>query len=124
MDLRRSFSHPDLLVSENGDVFYAKDKRRINKIKHHATSLRGYIVSYRAGNKTRSVSIAMLVYELYIKGEKMAPSDYVDFIDGNEFNCSASNLYSAIPRRNRKQSYFSTDEKYDAYLNGLDELYC
>jgi PDZ domain-containing secreted protein len=128
MNLRQSISHPELLIGEDGEVY--KNGQRLNQIQMHASSIKGPIIAYYHDGKCKHLSVARLVYEAHIKGAKIETSDYIDTLDGDEYNVKASNLtsgprYRKPAKKVKKESKESRPkESYDCWMNGHGELYC
>lgn len=121
----RSYSHPELLVSETGRVFCFDTGQEIKPIRDHQLTTRGYVVQFKAYSNTKrikTVSLLNLVYETHVKGSRIATTDVVRPIDGNDFNPLASNLYGEDKRKGRTKKE-NNEERYSTWLNGDDELF-
>lgn len=123
--LIRSFTHPELLVSEDGDVYMADTMKKLNLIRDHGYSTRGYIVVFKNNKKHKNISLLSLVYETHVKGSKISSNEFIKPIDGDEFNPKASNLISAPYREIRKKIKRDSlsDNSYSTWMNGHDEVY-
>jgi hypothetical protein len=126
MNIRQSISHPELLVGSDGSIYYGESGQRINLIREHGTSIRGYMVAYRHLGKLKQVSVMRLVFEAHIKKDKVHLGDYVEVIDGDEYNPKVDNLmagkkYSKPVKRSKK--VITSGETYETWM-GIDELYC
>lgn len=126
MTIRKSISHPELLVGSNGSIYYSTTGQRINLIQDHGTTMRGHMIAYRHLGKIKQLSVIRLVFEAHIKKAKIQTNDYVETIDGNDFNPDASNLtYGSRYRKpvKKKKSISKTGEPYETWM-GIDEVYC
>ena len=127
MNLRRSISHPELMVSENGDVYRVDSGHRVNIIKDHGTTMRGPLVAYRDGDRIKQVSVIRLVFEAHVKKEKLEPNDYVETVDGDDYNVKADNLtYGSryrTPKKKKKNTENKPKESYYCWMNGNDEVF-
>lgn len=121
MKLTQSLSTPDLWVTENGEVWLNGEKR-INIVVFHDYGIRGPIVNFRKGKSVRQVSVYRMMYEVFILGRKLTRSEHIEPKDGNDANCSVSNLHLtyARPSDNHKKP---NDEAYSLWM-GIDEVYC
>lgn len=127
MNLRESISHPELLVGSDGSVFHATSGQRINLIRDHGRSIRGHMVAYRHNGKLKQISVIRLVFEAHIKKAKIQTNDYVETLDGDDYNPMANNLTSGQKFRKpekRIKRLNVTGEVYETWLNGHTELYC
>jgi len=127
MNLKVSPSNPELLVSENGEVYVRETGKRLNLHRDHGYATKGPIVIFIQDRKHRQISVARLVYEAHVKGSKLTSNDYFEHKDMDDNNVSASNLVTISFRRNRKKPKVSSrgteSEKYSCWLNGNDEVY-
>lgn len=125
MKLKQSISHPELLVSECGQVYKENKKLIVNTV--HALSIRGPIITYKYQGKGKYISIMRIVYEAFINGKKLEINEHVEPLDGDEMNVNAKNL--TIVRKKLRQSRFkksapTESETYHTWANGIDEIYC
>lgn len=123
MSLKRSISHPELMISENGDIFRMDTGQRLNIIKDHGTTMRGPMIAYREGDRIKQLSVIRLVFEAHVKKSKIQSSDYVETIDGNDYNVKASNLTYGVRHRTKPLKKETKSEPYSCWLNGNDEVY-
>lgn len=125
MTLRKSISHPELLVGSNGSIYHADTGQRINLIHDHGTTMRGHMIAYKHLGKIKQLSVLRLVFEAHIKKSKIQLNDYVEVIDGNDFNPDASNLTTGSRyRKPAKKTKVNKDgEAYSTWM-GIDEVYC
>jgi hypothetical protein len=126
MKIVRSISYPELSISDEGDVFDTQTGQRINLKKNHGLSVRGYVITYRIGQRYKTLSLVNLVYEAHVKRAKITASDYVEFLDGDEYNPKASNLTCFRASQSKKAKPFKREpgESYSTWMNGHEELYC
>jgi hypothetical protein len=125
--LIQSYSHPELLVSEDGDVYLKDTMQRVSKVRDHGYSTRGYVLVYKYAKKHKNVSLLSLVFETHVKKAKITSNDFVECIDGDEYNPVASNLQSINGRKFRKKPNRvskKSDEGYSTWMNGESELFC
>jgi len=124
MNIRKSISHPELLVGSNGSIYHASTGERINLMHDHGTTMRGHMIAYRHNGKIKQLSVIRLVFEAHIKKAKIQTNDYVETIDGNDFNPDASNLtYGSRYRKPEKKKVTHNGEEYSTWM-GIDEVYC
>ena len=125
MTIRKSISHPELLVGSNGSIYYSTTGQRINLIQDHGTTMRGHMIAYRHLGKIKQLSVIRLVFEAHIKKAKIQTNDYVETIDGNDFNPDSSNLtYGSRYRKPaKKKKTTQTGEAYSCWMNGNDEVF-
>ncbi len=116
----RSISHPELMVGENGYIYYKEE--RLNQINDHGLVTRGPMIAYWYDGKIKQLSIARLVYEAHVKQEKLLPNDYVNFLSDNENNVHADNLVMGTRRKVYKNT--KPREAHECWLNGSTELFC
>ena len=127
MKLLQSISHPELLVSECGQVYKENKKLTVNTV--HALSIRGPIITYKYHGKGKYISIMRIVYEAYINGKKLEINEHVEPLDGDEMNVHAKNLtiVSKKPRNSRFKNHRNASletETHHPWANGIDEIYC
>lgn len=123
MIIRQSISHPELLVREDGAIFY--NGQRLNHIREHGESTKGPRVYYWIDGKVKQLSVIRLVYEAHIKKSLLTKGDYIDCIDGDENNTHASNLENGCRKPvKRRKARPSEKEPYSTWMNGESELYC
>jgi hypothetical protein len=123
MSLKQSISHPELLVSEDGQIYYKE--QRINQIMSHGSFARGPMIAFWHDGKVKHLSVARLVYEAFIKQQKLVKNDIVDFLDDDEFNVHASNLTSGHRKSAHKRAAkVSQGEPYSTWMNGEGEIFC
>lgn len=123
MEIRRSISYPELMVSNLGDVYFYDTGKRINIIRDHGYSTRGFVVAYKYDGRFKNISVANLVYEAFIKRKKLTRNDYVEFKDSDEFNPRADNLESSMRTARVTKTKKSNDGEYSTWM-GIDEVYC
>lgn len=129
MNLVQSISYPELLVSENGDVYLKETGERVSVSSNHSSCRRGAVVSFRSNGKYKIISIANIVFEAHVKKSRISTSDFIEFIDGDEFNYKASNLRSVVGRNSRRKPIKrEADETsprpgYSTWMNGNDEVF-
>lgn len=126
MNLKKSISHPELLVGSDGTIYHADSGQRINLIRDHGTSIRGHMIAYRHFGKLKQISVIRLVFEAHIKNAKIQPNDYIEPIDGDDYNPRMENLISASKYRKpikRIKRVNLTSEVYETWM-GIDEVYC
>jgi hypothetical protein len=125
MTLRKSISHPELLVGSNGSIYLSTNGQRINLIQDHGTTMRGHMIAYRYNGKIKQLSVLRLVFEAHIKKAKIQTNDYVETIDGNDYNPDASNLTTGSRYRKpaKKTKVDKNGEAYSTWM-GIDEVYC
>ena len=126
MNLIRSYSHPELLVGENGEIYRAENGERINLIMNHGLSTQGPVVCYRHNKKTKQLSVLNLVYECHVKKAKIDKGEYYDVIDDDYSNVKASNIQKVEYRFKKTKKAVKKDGEpsYNCYLNGNDEIFC
>ncbi len=126
MNLVKSITNPELLVSEKGDVFNSKTGNRISLTMNHCYG-RGYVVAYWHEGKQKRLSVAKLVVETHIKKAPLEKNEYIEFIDDNESNVHKDNLRIFTlekSNRGRKTKRKESEETYSTWMNGHEELYC
>jgi hypothetical protein len=124
MNLVKSINHPELLISENGDIY--KCGVRLKNSQNHTYS-RGFMVSYWHDGKQKRLSVAKLVCETFIKKAPLRDDEYIDYLDGNETNVNKDNLRIFTLEkcnRGRKRRKKESDETYSTWMNGNAELFC
>jgi len=125
MTLRKSISHPELLVGSDGSIYRSTTGERINLIRDHGTTMRGHMIAYRHIDKIKQLSVIRLVFEAHVKKAKIQTNDYVETIDGDDFNPAANNLtYGSRYRKPaKKKKVTQTGEAYSCWMNGNDEVF-
>lgn len=123
MNLRQSISHPELLVSDNGD-FYLEGRRLPINMRHELT-IKGPALVYRYRTKIKQLSAQRLVFEAHVIKRKIKITDHIDPIDGDLNNIKADNLKkgSKYIRGVRVKQVKSSREPYSCWINGHDEVY-
>lgn len=125
MNLRQSISHPELLIGSDGTIYRASSGEKLNIIRDHGTTMRGFIVAYRHEGKIKQLSVLRLVYEAHVKKKPIESYDFIECLDGNDFNPSANNLTSGSKYKKPVKEVKKTQqyESYSCWMNGNDEVY-
>jgi hypothetical protein len=120
MELGSSYTYPGLQVSKCGKLFYRGQQLQLHT--NHSLSTRGPIAYVTIDGRARQVSVASMVYEVWVLDGKYNRTMFLEFIDGNTNNCHADNLRRVTKKRNKPRDYL--DESYDgSWLNGGDGIY-
>lgn len=123
MNLRQSLSYPELIVGDDGAIYY--NGKRLSHIKDHGYANKGPMVYYWHEGRVRHVSVMRLVYEAHIKKSLLTKGDYIDCIDGDENNTHASNLENGLRKPSpKRKARPSEKEPYSTWMNGESELFC
>lgn len=122
MNLRQSITYPELLVRDDGAIYY--NGQRLNHIKDHGYASKGPMVYYWHDGRVRHVSVMRLVYEAHIKKAALNKGDYIDPIDGDENNVQASNLENGMRKPSVRTKRPCEKETYSTWMNGESELFC
>jgi hypothetical protein len=122
--IRKSKQHPELLVSNTGNIYRAETGQRINISQNHCYA-RGSVIAYKNNGRHKTLSVAKLVCETFIK--ELDRDEYISFKDGNETNITVDNIEIfkvQKSNRGRKPKRKESDETYSTWMNGHEELYC
>lgn len=125
--LKQSLTNPHILISEAGEVYMSDTKERCNVVVDHGYSTRGPVAQVRQGNGYRYYSVAKLVYESFVKKEKLTNIDYYAFKDGDFNNVHYTNLISTDKKfiseaRKYKKNYKQSDVFESCWMGG-DSIY-
>lgn len=123
MIYRKSFSHPELEVSKCANVRMIGTRNDIQPTNNHSLSINGPTIYYKFNNKTKQVSLRVLVYECWIVERKTKKGEFIDIKNNDEFDCSAENLIRFSKTQNTRDSLTVQKDTYVPYLNGIDEIY-
>jgi len=126
IEYRQSLSHPIIEVSRCGKVRMTDTKEACAVNSNHSTSVLGPLVYFRKDKKIKQLGLRSLVYESFVKEQKLAKGEFVEAIDGNEDNCHASNLrrmtnYKDKPRADK---YEHKQDKHDCWFSTDASIYC
>ena len=116
-------SFPNLLISEDGDVFSAKTLKRLKVVKNHSYNLHGPIVTFSLRGKAKQLSLMNLVYETFVKKDKLSKNEVIWPIDDDFNRIIASNLAPADMAKFRKKHVKDSDSGYSCWLNGDSEIF-
>jgi hypothetical protein len=123
MKFKDSLSYPYLEVSDCGTVRMKDTGEILRALTNHSMSLNGPIVYFRLNGKTRQIGLRGLVYETWVKGERMKKGEFVQVKNDDEDDCRACNLERAGVRKWNKTPTEPT-ERYSCWMNGGTELFC
>lgn len=124
MQLKPSFSYPEILVAECGTLYLRDTGDRLYHQTNHGTSAKGPVAHHKVNGKVRQIPVRTLVYEAWIKNDKVAKGEYIESRDGDDMNVRASNLYRAKARFDVETKASSRDrEGHSCWMNGIDEAY-
>jgi hypothetical protein len=90
--LRKSFTCPELSLTEKGEVFNNKTGEKVNLNFTHSLSVNGPAAYYKKGKKIRYVSVANMVFECFVIGGPLKRGQFVVFKDRNDKNLHYTNL--------------------------------
>lgn len=124
MEKRQSISYPELTVNEIGEIFLGA--KHLKPVFEHSCSTRGPVISYTYREKQKQVSAMNIIYEAWVKEDRITRADLIGVKNGNAFDLHPSNLCLAkrAPKRVEKLTQPSRAEGYTSWLNGDVELFC
>lgn len=125
MSFLPSISHPELLVSNSGEVKYALSGKNIIPQFAHCHLIKGPIITFRHKKKSRQLSLMNLIFETHIKKEKLTRSEVVRVKDDNYQNMTSSNL-ELVAFKNKDKNYAPPKietEKFSCWMNGETEIF-
>jgi hypothetical protein len=123
-----SLSNPHILITNTGEVYLKETGEKCTVIDNHAYSTRGPVAQVRQGRGFRYYSVAKLVYENFVKKEKLTNTDYYAFKDGNESNVHYTNLVETDRKfnskyRNHTIKNYKKSDVYEGCWMGGDSIY-